>query len=223
MGSDSDPPCVFKRTVFQMTTPVMEVPSKALLQQPATEPPPSCRLLPTSHLLFPGLPTLEMEGLGILDLEPLDPSPGEAPNWSNYGTYLQQLAAYNATGIKISQPSKTAALLNSDSNRISRTSNSTRVRSSSKSCGTKVTPNKPRNSEHRRAYWRVWRKQKEAKDNAEFGYEYMQEKRREKWRLSNLRRRQRIVAAKEQNGLEESVKQAKKKGKRDKIHLHHHH
>ncbi|CAL8147458.1 unnamed protein product, partial [Orchesella dallaii] len=215
MGTDNAPPSLSKEKGFQMTTPVMEKPTLALLQQPASQPPPLCPLLHTSHLLFPGLPTLGMEGLKILDPEPHLPSPGEAPNWCHYGAYLQKLAAYNATGIKISQPSATATLLSSDSDRISRISNSTLVLSSSKSTDTKVTPNKPRNSEHRRAYLKVWRKQKEAKENAEFGYEYMQEKRREKWRLSNLRRRQRMLAAKKRNGLEESVKQAKKKGKGD--------
>ncbi|CAL8140360.1 unnamed protein product [Orchesella dallaii] len=212
MGIDNAPPSLCTGKGFRMITPVLEKPTLALLQQPASQPPPFSPLLHTSHLLFPGLPTLEMEGFKILAPEPLFPSPGEAPNWSHYGAYLQKLAAYNATGIKISQPSATSS---SDSARISRISNSTLVHSSSKSTDTKVTRNKPRNSEHRRAYLKVWRKQKEAKEDAEFGYEYMQEKRREKWRLSNLRRRQRMVAAKEQNGLEESVKQAKKKGKGD--------
>ncbi|CAL8120197.1 unnamed protein product [Orchesella dallaii] len=55
-----------------------------------------------------GLPILEVEGSNILDPEDLPPYPGEAPNWSNYGTYLQDLYAYNSTGINVPQTSATS-------------------------------------------------------------------------------------------------------------------
>ncbi|CAL8120201.1 unnamed protein product [Orchesella dallaii] len=86
----------------------MEDTTTSLLQVPASQPPPFHPLLPTSRLLFPDLPILELEGLKILDPEDLPPYPGEAPNWSSYGTYLQDLSAYNSTGINVPQTSETS-------------------------------------------------------------------------------------------------------------------
>ncbi|CAL8121280.1 unnamed protein product [Orchesella dallaii] len=98
----SAPPTVFSGIGFQITTQIMQIPTKSLLQQPASAPP-LRPILPTSHLLFSSLASLETEGLIFLDPEPepLIPSPGEPQNWSHYGVYLQDLSAYNATGIKI--------------------------------------------------------------------------------------------------------------------------
>ncbi|CAL8121272.1 unnamed protein product [Orchesella dallaii] len=79
----SSPPSVFG----SMNTPIMQKPTKSLLQQPATQPPPFRPLIPPSQLLFPGLPRLETEGLKIFDQEPFLPSPGEPQNWSHYQGY----------------------------------------------------------------------------------------------------------------------------------------
>ncbi|CAL8121288.1 unnamed protein product [Orchesella dallaii] len=115
-SNSSSPPSVFGGIGFQMTTPIMQNPTKWLLQQPATQPPPFRPLIPTSQLLFPGLPTLEMEGLKIFDPEPepILPFPGEPENWTHYGVYLQELSAYNATEIKIPHNMSSVPNPNSD-------------------------------------------------------------------------------------------------------------
>ncbi|CAL8121302.1 unnamed protein product [Orchesella dallaii] len=135
--SDSaSPSCVSSGVVIGKTGIQVTMP----MEENMKPPPPQSQLqshpqrLPSPHLCsvsnsFPNLypdPFRHPE-LDLLDLDPPSPAPGEPENWSHYGHYLQQLAAYNSTGIETAHASSTSSSFSSTkpSKKISRNSSST--------------------------------------------------------------------------------------------------